>query len=229
MKTHLPIVLVLALCIQFSRGEERSPLNKFEGEIKAFEETDKKSPPPQQAILFVGASGIKLWKTLKKDFPEHQVINRGFGGSQIADAIHFADRIVIPYKPKTILLQSGGNDINAGKSPEQVAEDFRIFVERVRGKLPEVRILFMSLQPSPARWTQAEKQKRTNALIRKQVESGKNMAYIDAYDAFLTADGKPREELFVADKLHHNEAGYKIRTALVMPFLKGQEKSPKKP
>jgi len=130
---------------------------------------------------------------------------------------------VIPYKPKTILLQSGGNDINAGKTPEQVAEDFRVFVEKVRGKLPEVRILFMSLQPSPARWSQADKQKMANALIKKQVEVGKNMAYIEAYDAFIGTDGQPRGELFVADKLHHNEAGYRIRTQLVLPFLKGEE------
>ncbi|MCE9526432.1 MAG: hypothetical protein K8R36_10295 [Planctomycetales bacterium] len=228
MKTNLLIILAMALGIEFARGQEKAPPNKFEGEIKAFEELDKKSPPPQNAILFIGASGIKLWKTLEKDFPDHQVINRGFGGSQISDAIHFADRIVIPYKPKTILLQSGGNDINAGKSPEQVAEDYRLFVEKVRTKLPEVRILFLSLQPSPARWAQAEKQKKTNALIRKQIEAGKNMAYIDAYDAFLTADGKPREELFVADKLHHNEAGYKIRKTLVTPFLKGEERTSKK-
>jgi lysophospholipase L1-like esterase len=210
-------------------AQDKSPPNKFEPEVKAFEVADKKSPPPEHAILFVGASGIKLWKTLEKDFPEHQVINRGFGGSQIADAIYFADRIVIPYKPKTILLQSGGNDINAGKTPEQVAEDYRLFVEKVRAKLPEVRILFMSLQPSPARWSQAEKQKQTNALILKQIQAGKNMAYIDAYDAFLNRDGQPRGELFVADKLHHNEAGYKIRTTLVLPFLKSEEKSAKQP
>ena len=201
-------------------AQDKSPTNKFEGEIKAYEAADKKSPPPENAILFVGASGIRLWKTLEKDFPEHRVINRGFGGSQIADAIYFTDRIVIPYKPRIILLQSGGNDINAGKTPQQVAEDFHVFVEKVRAKLPEVRILFMSLQPSPARWSQADQQKQANSLIKKQIETGKNMAYIDAFDAFLTADGKPREELFLADKLHHNEAGYKIRVDLVRPFLK---------
>ncbi len=219
---HL-ITLVAAVCSQTLFAQDKNPSAKFEPEIKAFEAADKKSPPPENAILFVGASGIKLWKTLEKDFPDHRVIKRGFGGSQIADAIYFADRIVIPYQPKTILLQSGGNDINAGKSPEQVAEDFRVFVEKVRAKLPEVRILFMSLQPSPARWSQAEKQKQTNALILKQIKAGKNMDYIDAYDAFLTADGQPREDLFVADRLHHNEAGYKIRTKLVTPFLKGEE------
>jgi lysophospholipase L1-like esterase len=219
---HL-LTLVAAVCSQTLFAQDKSPSAKFEPEIQAFEAADKKSPPPENAILFVGASGIKLWKTLEKDFPEHRVINRGFGGSQIADAIYFADRIVIPYKPRTILLQSGGNDINAGKTPEQVAEDFRVFVGKVRAKLPEVRILFMSLQPSPARWSQAEKQKQTNALILKQIQAGKNMVYIEAYDAFIGADGQPREELFVADKLHHNESGYKIRTMLVLPFLKGEE------
>jgi len=217
------ITLVAAVCSQTLFAQDKNPSARFEPEIKAFEEADEKSPPPEHAILFVGASGIKLWKTLEKDFPDHRVINRGFGGSQIADAIYFADRIVIPYKPKTILLQSGGNDINAGKTPEQVAKDFRVFVEKVRGKLPEVRILFMSLQPSPARWSQADKQKMANALIKKKVEAGENMAYIEAYDAFIGTDGQPRGELFVADKLHHNEAGYKIRTQLVLPFLKGEE------
>jgi lysophospholipase L1-like esterase len=219
---HL-ITLVAAICSQSLFAQDKNPGARFEPEIKAFEEADEKSPPPEHAILFVGASGIKLWKTLEKDFPDHRVINRGFGRSQIADAIYFADRIVIPYKPKTILLQSGGNDINAGKTPEQVAKDFRVFVEKVRGKLPEVRILFMSLQPSPARWSQADKQKMANALIKKKVEAGENMAYIEAYDAFIGTDGQPRGELFVADKLHHNEAGYKIRTQLVLPFLKGEE------
>jgi lysophospholipase L1-like esterase len=223
MKARLLITLVTAVFGPTLFAQDKNPSAKFEPEIKAFEAADQKSPPPENAILFVGASGIKLWKTLEKDFPDHRVINRGFGGSQIADAIYFADRIVIPYKPKTILLQSGGNDINAGKTPEQVAEDFRVFVEKVRGKLPEVRILFMSLQPSPARWSQAEKQQQTNALILKQIQAGKNMAYIEAYDAFIGADGQPRGELFVADKLHHNEAGYKIRTKLVLPFLKGEE------
>jgi lysophospholipase L1-like esterase len=229
MKSKLLFAVVAVVFAWTLFAQDKNPSARFEPEIKAFEAADRKSPPPENAVLFVGASGIKLWKTLEQDFPEFRVLNRGFGGSQIADAIYFADRIVIPYKPKTILLQSGGNDINAGKSPEQVADDFRVFVEKVRSQLPEVRILFMSLQPSPARWTQAEKQKQTNALILKQIKAGKNMAYIDAYDPFLNADGQPREELFVADKLHHNEAGYQVRTKLVLPFLKVDAAGAKKP
>lgn len=212
-------LLMLALVIAPLRAEDKSPRTKWEKDIQAFEAADKKSPPPQGAVLFVGASGIKLWTSLEKDFPNHRVINRGFGGSQIADVTYFADRIVVPYKPRLIVLQSGGNDINAGKTPEQVADDFKAFVAKVRTALPETRIVYFSMQPAPARWSQADKQKRGNQLIMDHIAAGKNMAYLNAWDAFVGPNGMPREELFVADKLHHNAEGYRVRADLVRPYL----------
>ena len=200
-------------------AQDKPAANRFEKEIAAYEAADKASPPPEGAILFIGASGIRLWKSLAEDFPEHKVINRGFGGSQIADSTHFAERIIFPYQPRLIVLQAGGNDLNAGKSPEQVADDFRAFVLKVRSKLPETPIVFMSIQPSPARWSQAEKQKQANALIEQQIGRGKGLIYLNAFDAFLDPNGQPRGELFVADKLHHNAAGYKVRAELVRPLL----------
>ena len=105
--------------------------------------------PPKGAILFIGSSSIRLWKTLARDFPEHKVINRGFGGSQIIDSVRFAERVVLPYQPKRIVFYAGGNDINAGKAPEEVCADFKAFVEKVRGALPETRIAYISIAPNP--------------------------------------------------------------------------------
>ena len=152
------------------------------------------------------------------------MINRGFGGSEIADSVSFADRIVIPYRPKLIVLQAGGNDINAGKTPEQVLADFKAFVEKVRAKLPDTRIAFLSISPCPARWAEAEKEREANRLIKEYVQSGKDLDYIDLWDQFLGPDGKPREDLFRGDRLHNNAAGYKVRAAVVRPHLKGAEK-----
>jgi lysophospholipase L1-like esterase len=198
---------------------EPAPSTRFDKAILAFEEADRTAPPPRGAILFVGASSTRLWKTLAEDFPGYTVVNRGFGGSQMADALYYADRIVIPYRPKLIVVQEGGNDINAGKTPEQVLAGFQAFVTKVRAELPDTRIAFMSLSPSPARWEQAEKQKRANQLAREYVLAGKNLDYIELWDQFLGPDGKPREELFVEDRLHNNEAGYKIRAEVVRPHL----------
>jgi len=124
---------------------------RWEKNIAAFEEVDRTAPPPKDAVLFVGASTITLWKSLARDFPDHKVINRGFGGSEIVDTTHFAERIIFPYAPKMIILRCGSNDISNGKRPEDVLEDFRAFVGKVREKLPKTEIVFMSLNAIPSR------------------------------------------------------------------------------
>jgi lysophospholipase L1-like esterase len=193
---------------------------RFEKEIAAFEAADLKSPPPQDGILFVGDSGIRMWKTVAQDFPDQKVINRGFGGSMMADSVYFAERIVIPYKPHLIVIRAGGNDLTAGKTPEQLLSDFKTFVEKVREKLPDTRITVMSLNPNPARWSQAPKRLKANALLKEYVASGKNLDFIEIWDQFLGPDGAPRADLFIKDGLHNNAAGYKIMADVVRPHLK---------
>jgi lysophospholipase L1-like esterase len=202
-----------------AKSVEQSPSAKWEKDIRAFEEADRKAPPPKGAILFIGASSTRRWTTLAEDFPEYKVINRGFGGSQTADSVYYADRIVIPYKPRVIVLQTGGNDINAGKTAAQVLADFQAFVSKVRAELPDTRIAFTSLSPSPRRWEQAEEQKKANRLVQDYVRAGRNLDYIELWDQFLGPDGKPREDLFVEDRLHNNAGGYKIRAQVVRPHL----------
>lgn len=219
MNRYAVACIVAAVFAVQGSAEEKSPSGRFENEIKAFEAADAKSPPPQNAVLFAGASGIRMWKSLAQDFPNHTTINRGFGGSQIADNTSFAERIVFPYKPQAIVFQAGGNDINAGKSPEQVCQDFQAYVEKVRSRLPDVKIVYFSIQPSPARWSQFDKQRKANRLIEKYIEGKANLVYVNASEAFLTSDEKPREELFIADKLHHNDEGYKVRTSILKPVL----------
>ena len=156
---------------------------------------------------------------MQQDLPEYKVINRGFGGSQMSDLVRYTERIVIPYKPKQIVIQEGGNDLHAGKTPEQVLADFKAFVEKVRAALPEARISFSGLTPSPARWAEAGKQKKLNELLKEYAASEKNLDFIDLFDAYLGPDGKPPEDLFVKDRLHQTPAGYKIRIALTKPHL----------
>ncbi len=220
-RIFLPAVALLCLgaLLPAAAVAQSSPGVKWEKDILVFEASDKVNPPPAGAILFLGASSTRLWKTLAQDFPGKTVINRGFGGSQMEDAVYFADRIVIPYRPKRIVLQEGGNDIHAGKTPQQVLEGFQAFVKKVRAALPSVTIAFMSINPSPSRWAQAEKQQEANRLIREFVASHPGLDYIDIWDAFLGPDRKPREDLFVADRLHNNAEGYRIRADLTRPHL----------
>lgn len=192
---------------------------KWEKEIATFERSDAATPPPKGALLFIGSSTIRLWTTLKQDFPESQVINRGFGGSQIVDATYFAPRIIFPYAPKAIYLRSGGNDLWAGKSVEQVFADFKAFVATIHANLPDTDIIFISLSPSIARWKQAEETKALNARVADFIKGKARLRYLETYDIALGPDGQPRPELFAKDKLHFSAEGYKLLVDRVRPDL----------
>ena len=122
--------------------------------------------PPADCIVFVGSSSIRLWKTLAQDFPGFPVVNRGFGGSQLADAVEFADEIVLSYKPRQVVIYAGGNDLNAGKAPEFVFGDFVALVKKIRAGAPKAKICYIASAPSPARWAQVEKVKKLNSLVK---------------------------------------------------------------
>jgi lysophospholipase L1-like esterase len=191
---------------------------RWEEAIRKFEESDRTAPPPRDAILFIGSSSIRGWK-LNGSFPDLPTINRGFGGSEIADSVHFADRIVLPYRPRTIVFYAGENDITAGKTPDDVAHDFQRFVKLVRAELPGTKIIYIGLKPSPLRWRLIDPFRETNKLIREFIATQQNIIYIDVESHMLGADGEPRAELFLDDKLHLNRTGYELWTKLVRPHL----------
>ena len=182
----------------------------FEKEIIAFEKADKKNPPPQNAVLFVGSSTIRIWTTLSEDFPKLKVINRGFGGSQIADSVRYADRIIIPYHPGRIVLYAGDNDLAAGKSPQQVFKDFSELVDKIHAALPDAVIDFISIKPSLAREKLMPQGAEANKLVEEYAKTHKNVEYIDIVPVMLDSQGKPRKELFRPDGLHMNREGYKL-------------------
>jgi lysophospholipase L1-like esterase len=192
---------------------------RWEKEIAAYEAADRANPPAKGGIVFTGSSTIRGWKTLASDFPDHHVINRGFGGSQIADATHFADRIIFPYAPRMVVLRAGGNDIHSGKSPERVFADYQAFVAKVRAGLPDAEIVFIGLAPAPSRWAQRDANRKLNQLVEQYTATVPGLKYVETYDTTVAADGSPREELFVKDRLHFNEAGYKLLAERVRPVL----------
>ena len=203
-----------ALC-----AAQEAAADKWEKSIAAFEAKDRSSPPPVGGIVFIGSSSIRGWD-LVKSFPDLPAINRGFGGSQLADSVKYVPRIVIPYRPSTVVLYAGDNDIPAGKSPQRIANDFAAFVAAVRSELPDAKIIFLAIKPSPSRWKHYEQQQAANELVRKQCEAGKNLVYLDLVTPMLGGDGMPRKELFVKDQLHLSADGYALWARLLSPHLK---------
>jgi lysophospholipase L1-like esterase len=192
---------------------------KWEPEIAAFEAGDRTNLPPKNCIVFVGSSSIRLWSSLKEDFPGLPVVNRGFGGSELADSVHFADRIIIPYSPREVVIYAGANDLANGKPPELVFGDFVAFAEKIRQRLPEARIAFIASAPNPLRWPIVDKVKRLNSLVQEYCHQH-GLMFIDVFPLMLGSDGLPKPDIFREDRLHMNAKGYAIWKETVRTYLK---------
>ena len=218
------IAALVGLCVGLFTAQSPATtpaVDRWEADIQKFEAADKVTLPPANGVVFIGSSSILRWKVAEA-FPAlgARAINRGFGGSVTADAVRYVDRIVIPYKPRVVVLYSGDNDLMTPMAPEQIADQFRQFITKVRAGLPQARIVVISIKPSIQRWAQIEKARAANALIRRDCESRTNVAFADVERGMLGGDGKPRPELYVEDGLHMTAEGYKVWNAVVEPLLK---------
>lgn len=191
----------------------------FEPEIGAFEDADRVHPPAPGGIVFVGSSSIRFWSSLAQDFPGEPVLNRGFGGSTLPDVTWFAPRIVVPYRPRLIVLYAGDNDIAAGHPPQQVLADYLEFVRTIRRSLPSTRLVFISIKPSPSRWELAQQMRTANALIAQAVAQDTLATFVDVFTPMLGGNGRPRPELFRADSLHMTPAGYALWRERLAPLV----------
>lgn len=189
--------------------------NPFEREIRAYEKQDSLSMPPKGQVLFFGSSSFRLWKSFDSDMKGMPAsINRGFGGSTLADALYYFDRMVVKYQPKWVIMYEGDNDLARDKTPQQIANEYDEFVARLAKQVPGAKLVFVAARPSLLRFPMVEKQKELNALIL-----AKGGYFIDMHAPFYLADGSLMTDIFVADKLHLNEKGYVIFAKQIQDFM----------
>lgn len=223
--TTIKLLLSLALIIGYFNNvaftqvvEDPDPL-RFEEEINLFEEFDSKNSFPENAILFVGSSSIRMWKTAEA-FPEMPVINRGFGGSHFSDLQYYYDELVLPYDPSVVVLYEGDNDVASGKSNDRVFEDYNEFTDRLTSDFPDARLVFVSIKPSSSRWELWPQMKEANQRIKEHMIENDQFYYVDLASPLLGSDGTPDDSLFLDDLLHLNADGYAKWNAAIRPTLK---------
>ena len=204
--------------------EYAAAVTRWKSSLSAFADADKTLAPGTDGVLFVGSSTIRFWTHLAQDFRQLPVvINRGFGGSTMADCSLFTGELVVRYKPRHVLVYAGDNDLAEGRTPLQVMESFAHFASTVRAALPDTRISYISVKPSPSREALLPKIRETNNIIAAYIRTLGNSEYIDIYTPMLGADGRPRPELFLADKLHMNETGYRLwQTVISSHVMEGR-------
>ncbi|HEY7788672.1 MAG TPA: SGNH/GDSL hydrolase family protein [Casimicrobiaceae bacterium] len=194
--------------------------SRWDAAFAAFAADDAAHPHPAGGVLFVGSSSIRLWNDLEHQFKDLPVvIQRGFGGSQLSDCVRNLSGLVLRYRPRTVLVYAGDNDLAAGIAPVEVLRRFTRFVDGVHRELPDTRIDYISIKPSPSRIGLLSQIRETNALIRDYADSDGKVEYIDVFTPMLDASGEPRRELFRADALHLNAQGYALWKQVIAPHV----------
>lgn len=216
----LPRLLVVCLAFLALSCPAWSAPDFWAKEIDALTANDATNPPAKGGVLFVGSSSIRLWKTLAEDFPGVPTINRGFGGSELADSVFYFDRLVLPHEPRCVVVFAGTNDLKNGKTPEAVSADFKAFRAKLHAALPAAKLIFISITLAPSRANLHDAMRTANRLIAADCATDPRCTFVDINAPMAGDKPAPGPELFVEDQLHLNPAGYAIWTKVLAPHLK---------
>jgi lysophospholipase L1-like esterase len=202
------LLLFLINPVGFGQSEEYP----FTADIRQFRISDSINPPPLHAVLFAGSSSFTLWKDVQDYFPGFTIINRGFGGSTLQDLIRYAEVVIIPYSPKQIVIYCGENDLAYSDTvtAEMVTQRFITLFNLIRSSLPDVKITYVSMKPSPSRWHLSGKMISGNNSIREFLAKQQNTSFVNIWDDMLNENKQPDSTIFLEDMLHMNATGYRI-------------------
>lgn len=215
------VLLTLAACVCLP-APAQGPANstKWDSAIAAFAARDAQNPSPAGALLFVGSSSIRMWN-LTASWPGEKLINNGFGGSTLPDAIHHFDRLVAVHQPRAVILYSGDNDISQGRSVGQVTQDYLTFAARTQQVHPGVPVVIVAIKPSVSRWQLWPAMREVNAAVQAHCAATPGLYYADVATPMLGPDGSiPAASWFEADGLHLSAEGYTAWTRIISAVLR---------
>lgn len=207
---------VLLLTIQISHAQNPQRFQKEVDSIVAHNVSVDRA----NLILFTGSSSIRMWAELKEAFPNHNVVNLGFGGSEMADLLYYTDKIILQFKPNQVFIYEGDNDISKGRTTDEILASADAVLDRIQQDLPQTEVIFISPKPSVSRWHLKEKYEAFNKSLRAWTRKKKNVKYADVWTPMLKKNGEVRDDLFIGDKLHMNEKGYAIWQKALGKYLK---------
>lgn len=202
-------------------SREQEVAYPYSEEVSKFKSLDSISPPPQRTILFIGSSSFTYWKDVQQYFPEYTIVNRAFGGSTLEQVIHYVNDVVYVYNPIQVVIYCGENDFASSDTitPEIVNKRFETLFKLIRNRIPDVKITYIAMKPSPLRWNLKEKFIQSNKYIRKFLRKQKNTSFVDIWPKMLDKNGQPNKSIFLEDQLHMNSQGYIIWHKAIKPHL----------
>jgi hypothetical protein len=235
MNRLFALLSTVALLMAQARGEEpasafpplpdlsafQDDIDRWEEKIAALEAIDRQEPDPPGAVLLIGSSSIRLWKSAADDLSPYPVIRRGYGGAKYSDLAYYARRLITPHQFRAAVVFVG-NDIKGSekdKSPEEVGRLFGYVADVINTHQPNARILCVDVRPMPSRFGAWPQVRAGNAALKAACETRPMAHYVDTSGSYLTDDKQVREELYGEDRLHMAPAGYALWSELIKARL----------
>ncbi|MGI9550271.1 MAG: GDSL-type esterase/lipase family protein [Aurantibacter sp.] len=209
--------LLLFLFVGF-KGFCQDP-TRFSDQVEAIQKKyDTLWDSSKETVVFTGSSSVRIWRDLEARFPEHHIVNSGFGGSQASDLIFYLKQLVLRFNPKKVFIYEGDNDINAKKRPRKILQDLKNIAEVIKAKRSDTEIVLIAAKPSVARWQLKGKYKRLNNKMRRFAKKRADVSFANVWDAML--DGKEvKTDIFIKDKLHMNAKGYELWYDVIKNYM----------
>lgn len=211
-------VFVILITGFFSSGAQDS--NRFKNEVDELFNKEHNFSPNKKLVVFTGSSSVKMWKDVQSCFPEYNIINNGFGGSQFSDLIWFYNQLVIKQTPEILFIYEGDNDIASDKKPTQIMKEVKVLVKRIQNDLPQTKVVMISPKPSIARKGLKKEYIKLNKKLEKFCTKTDNLEFADVWSAMLDENGNVFEDIFIEDGLHMNKKGYDLWAKVIGEFLK---------
>jgi lysophospholipase L1-like esterase len=204
MRTVLFIILFITTIVQ-----AQDP-HRFADEVANVQKKyDTLWDASKETIVFTGSSSIRIWKNLKQSFPNHQIVNTGFGGSQASDLLAYSEELILRFKPKTVFIYEGDNDIFAKKKTKEIIYNTLEVIAKIKEQNTETLIILIAAKPSIARWHLKRSYKRLNRKLKRLAKKDTKIQFANVWRPML--DGKNvKTDIFVEDGLHMNPKGYAI-------------------
>ncbi len=194
-------------------------LNPFANEVAEIQKKyDTLWDASKKTIVFTGSSSVRIWHDVQQLFPQHQIVNSGFGGSQASDLLLYSNELILRYKPQKVFIYEGDNDISAGKNPKEILTDIQAIIQKIRDQNPSTKVVLISAKPSIARWNLKKNYKRLNRKFKKLSRKDADLLYVDVWKPMLNGR-KLMQDLFIEDGLHMNTKGYAIWYEVIKPFV----------
>ncbi len=210
------VLYVLCLIVSLGNAQEEA---RFEGEVDDIQKKyDTVFETSQETVVFTGSSSVRMWKDVDERFPDHQVVNTGFGGSQASDLLYHIYNLILRFHPNKVFIYEGDNDLFAKKKPNTIRKTIQDIIDGIHRNDSTTHVVLIAAKPSIARWKLKGKYKRLNRKFERLADDNPSVSYADVWNPMLDGS-KVKQDIFIEDGLHMNAKGYQIWYDVLEPFV----------